>query len=473
MAARRRPSAWWLPGLAALSCASDPERLEATGRFDTEIPNVMRVRVDTAGPATAHVRWGRNRNTLDQRTPPTTGSQHDLRVLGLPQNEQIWWQAVAVHNDGTEQVSRIHKRVVHDTGMPALQINIHDPDRSELSTGYAFVVLLGDDWTGVAAYAADGIPVWGWLPPNDLTAAAPHGARSGTDLLLTLMVRDRDIDGTQMRRIPMNGDPHTITPATAGHHLFVELPDQQLAWPAFTFAELDVSGLDEATEPTWEVMTDQIRVVTEGEPSTERVLFDYLTDHPIDFFVPCGHTTNPIDRIGHTGVHEWTHVNSLATVDETETLLFGSRLHDSVTALDLRTGEVRWQAGGVGADLTSDDPWFHSHWTHAWDDRVLMFDNHLHQGERSVSRVIEVAFDPSNGTATTMWEFTQPNLGFTPWMGDARRLPGGNTLVAFTLTGRLYEVTPQGEVVWAAQAPAGMPVTRIPFAPHLYDLNAP
>ena len=106
-------------------------------------------------------------------------------------------------------------------------------------------------------------------------------------------------------------------------------------------------------------------------------------------------------------------------------------------------------------------------------DRVLMFDNHLHQGERSVSRVIEVAFDPSNGTATTMWEFTQPNLGFTPWMGDARRLPGGNTLVAFTLTGRLYEVTPQGEVVWEAQAPEGMPVTRIHFATDLYDLNAP
>ena len=40
------------------------------------------------------------------------------------------------------------------------------------------------------------------------------------------------------------------------------------------------------------------------------------------------------------------------------------------------------------------------------------------------------------------------NLFYTPFMGNAQRLPNGNTHVTESSTGRLFEVTPAGEVVW-------------------------
>jgi hypothetical protein len=37
---------------------------------------------------------------------------------------------------------------------------------------------------------------------------------------------------------------------------------------------------------------------------------------------------------------------------------------------------------------------------------------------------------------------------FTPRMGNAQRLPNGNTLINEACFGRFFEVTPQGETVW-------------------------
>ena len=60
--------------------------------------------------------------------------------------------------------------------------------------------------------------------------------------------------------------------------------------------------------------------------------------------------------------------------------------------------------------------------------------------------MIEV--DPS--TNQIVWEYRDPNAPsfFSPYMGGAQRLANGNTFVTESSTGRLFEVTPAGEVVW-------------------------
>jgi hypothetical protein len=37
---------------------------------------------------------------------------------------------------------------------------------------------------------------------------------------------------------------------------------------------------------------------------------------------------------------------------------------------------------------------------------------------------------------------------FSAYMGAAQRLPNGNTHITESATGRLFDVTPQGEIVW-------------------------
>ena len=88
---------------------------------------------------------------------------------------------------------------------------------------------------------------------------------------------------------------------------------------------------------------------------------------------------------------------------------------------------------------------------------LLVFDN---QGEGgfppatlgmfSASRVIEV--DPVK--KLILWQYTSTESDRPVWafsssfISSARRLPNGNTLIDEGMTGRFFQVTPKGEVVW-------------------------
>ena len=79
---------------------------------------------------------------------------------------------------------------------------------------------------------------------------------------------------------------------------------------------------------------------------------------------------------------------------------------------------------------------------------ILIFDNgpiRRFMGS-SFSRVIEV--DPS--TNTIVWEYQDavPLNFFSPNISGARRLPNDNTLVTEGRFGRMFQVTPEKQVVW-------------------------
>ena len=73
---------------------------------------------------------------------------------------------------------------------------------------------------------------------------------------------------------------------------------------------------------------------------------------------------------------------------------------------------------------------------------------------RDYSRVLEI----NPVTLETVWQYTARTAGFIPVAEDskffshfasgAQRLPNGNTLIVETVYGRIFEVTPQSEIVW-------------------------
>ncbi len=79
---------------------------------------------------------------------------------------------------------------------------------------------------------------------------------------------------------------------------------------------------------------------------------------------------------------------------------------------------------------------------------ILIFDNGNFRPGVSTpsSRVVEI--DPR--TKSVAWEYADPMRPsfFSPYMGAAQRLPNGNTHITESATGRLFEVTPEGRVVW-------------------------
>jgi outer membrane protein assembly factor BamB len=118
---------------------------------------------------------------------------------------------------------------------------------------------------------------------------------------------------------------------------------------------------------------------------------------------------------------------------------------------------LRTTSGVIGVDKTTGDVAFHighdvvaqQHTPVELDNgNILIFDNgnFRHGMSTPFSRVIEV--DPR--TKQVEWEYADEMRSsfFSPYMGAAQRLPNGNTHITESSTGRLFEVTPDGQVVW-------------------------
>ena len=108
--------------------------------------------------------------------------------------------------------------------------------------------------------------------------------------------------------------------------------------------------------------------------------------------------------------------------------------------------------------------------SHFWGDGFLVFDNGYHHAEMS-SRVVEYTIDPEAHTLQKVWEFASETGVFNPLLGDARRLPNGNTLVSWTISGMLTEITPDGVVVWRASVDLGSATGRLVYVSDIYDVE--
>lgn len=122
-------------------------------------------------------------------------------------------------------------------------------------------------------------------------------------------------------------------------------------------------------------------------------------------------------------------------------MLVSFRHISTVAIIDKASGDITWK---LGHDLLSGQ---HDA-TMLANGNILVFDNGpLRKAEwRMYSRVIEI--DP--GTNDIVWEYEdKPFSNFFSWrISGARRLPNGNTLITEGEYGRMFQVTPDNEVVW-------------------------
>lgn len=141
------------------------------------------------------------------------------------------------------------------------------------------------------------------------------------------------------------------------------------------------------------------------------------------------------------GRYHWPLVNGLGVTAD-GLVLMSLRTTSGVIGVDRSTGQVKLH---IPPDVVS-----HQHAPVPLDNgNILLFDNGNFRSGAHVafSRVVEV--DPRDGNRVA-WQYADEtvNLFYSPFMGNAQRLPNGNTHITESATGRLFEVTPAGEVVW-------------------------
>lgn len=152
---------------------------------------------------------------------------------------------------------------------------------------------------------------------------------------------------------------------------------------------------------------------------------------------------------------EWMHANALS-IGPRGNVLMSVHYFDQVLSIAPDWSGLEWRLGGVRATIHTDgtDAFSGQHTAaEVADGRVLLFDNGVGRG--GPSRAVEFALQEDR--AVKQWEWISPTGTFASAVSSARRLAGGNTLVAFGMQDGVngsrggteaFEVTPAGQVVW-------------------------
>lgn len=151
---------------------------------------------------------------------------------------------------------------------------------------------------------------------------------------------------------------------------------------------------------------------------------------------------------------EWTHANSVGELPDGN-IMVSFMETNTIVIVDKHSGDIKWRFSKVLR---------HHHYATVLDEgNILVFDND-HHGlvPRAGSRVLELSPKIANPTCEKMynsegamsnaisWSYIDDGrwLLYSGGMASCQRLPNGNTLICEGTTGRILEVTPNGELVW-------------------------
>ena len=149
---------------------------------------------------------------------------------------------------------------------------------------------------------------------------------------------------------------------------------------------------------------------------------------------------------------DWPHVNTIEVLPDgpaarkdprfrAGNLLLCGRHIDTIWVIDRKTEKVVW-AWGPGELLGPHMP------TMLPNGHILVYDNGQNASTRvrGYTRVLEI--EPITKRIVWQYKADPPKSFYSPSRGSSERLPNGNTFIAESDSGRMFEVTPNGETVW-------------------------
>lgn len=216
-----------------------------------------------------------------------------------------------------------------------------------------------------------------------------------------------------------------------------------------------------------------------------KVVWRWLASEHLEEF---GFTPEQLELVRNTHIADYLHFNNAVPLGENkwhdagdarfhpDNIIIDSRQANFIAIIDRQTGKVVWNLGPNYASAEVANPFAgkptfprpvdqlsgqHDAKIIArglpGEGNLLVFDNQGGGGYPAVSfqvstgssRVVEI--DPT--TKQIVWEYRPGSSFFSAFTSLARRLPNGNTLITEGQTGRVFQVTKEGEVVWEYVSP--------------------
>ena len=185
------------------------------------------------------------------------------------------------------------------------------------------------------------------------------------------------------------------------------------------------------------IKSDRIIELTRGK----EIVWDWHADEHVGEMAEIVPIDFPVEK------RDWAHTNTVESLPDGPTarrdnrfaagnILFSCRQIDTIGVIEKETGQVVW-AWGPGVIDKQHMP------TMLPNGNILVYDNGC---AHKRTRILEL--DPLADHIVWHYQADPPESFYSPSRGSNQRLPNGNTFIAESDSGRLFEVTPAGEIVW-------------------------
>jgi hypothetical protein len=359
----------------------------------------------------ARIEYGRNDKTEYTAPVDMSDPNHRTLLLGMKPSTEYLFRIVAT--DGTTTYKSGDHPIVtgsRPTGLPSQTITGTAPDyeggfiiTSSYTSGWVFIM------------DGDGDYVWWYKSGNTLECMRAKMTYDGEHVIIAngnIYTNVPEPDAGTLIAVSMDGLEERVFDVTKRHHDAEVLPGGEIAY--FEYETTGPGTCDRVMEMSPDGSTRQVFMVR---------------DH-FDRAVPD---------------EEWCHSNAINYLPEEDAYTLSILNMNTIVKFD-RNGTVLWVLGGDDSDFPGVS-WVAQH-QHQWlGDSILLFNNRGTGGGLGVaSRAIEYSVDESTLEASLIWEYASGQMSSMA-MGDAKRLPGGNTLVVFSASGTIQEVSPSKEII--------------------------
>jgi hypothetical protein len=249
-------------------------------------------------------------------------------------------------------------------------------------------------------------------------------------------------------------------PASQPHHDLLELADGRILYLASEDRFIKTRAVPGAEE---RVRGDAL-VLADRASGETRVVWSTF-----DLYDPQERPSQYADQRSENRI-DWTHSNSIS-LGPRGNVLISVRYLDQIVSLAPDLARVEWRLGGLGSSFSFPDPTDRFYSQHSASEpstgHILLFDNGNFRPDDEYSRGLELELDLTTMTARKIWELRHDPDIYSDRIGNALRLPGGNTLVNFGFPVApsdpvtLVEATPDGRTVWEQRLSfRGWPTSR-------------
>lgn len=428
-------------GLVVASCSAplkSPEELQVEP--DSTVGTVLTASWETDVPARGRIRYGVVGEPA-RETPwePEAVTDHRIEVRGLPANHEV--ELIGIDDTGHETPLWRGTTSGPPSDWPGFVVS----ETAASFEGWLLTSIAGAT-SGIALIDPQGRLCWWWKSGGAEVRSTRALMKFNKDGFYASLSPNSNEGNQEVVEVSWSGLVARRMDATGFYHDFLERPDGRLA------AILQTPHGDEFGT----CLGHGIAEFNFGEPlEAAWDSWDYFS--AIDDTCPGGDSS-----LAHMNAIDYDPVRDEYTV--------GSRNFSTVVVVGADDFTMREAIGRAGTIKPTEmgDSTFHQH-QFQWieDDRLLLFDN----GSTSIgrdTRIVEWEIDRAAGTFSAGWTH-QPSPPINVYaLGDVERLGNGNTLIDWTTSGMLQEVSPAGEVVWQLAMPLGYGFGYLQHVEQLY-----